>query len=120
MQRADPFEDEASLQGKRSSQTAERDEFQRSLASSLILRQADGAVRTPVVTLCTERTCVYNVLEKHLRAEALVGTDRWWRICKSLYRPPLEVMLRCRTGHDNSSLEAHGLIAGVEVQRLFV
>ena len=93
MYRADPFKAEGYLRSNKSSQTAERDEFQRSLASALILRQPDGAVKSPVITLCTEPTCVYSILEKHLRAEALLGTDRWWRICKSLYRPPLEVFV---------------------------
>ena len=94
MYRADSYIDEGDLQSSRSAQTAERDEFQRGLASALILRQPDGAVKSPVITLCTERTCVYNILEKHLRAEALLGTDRWWRTCRSLYRPPLEVRNR--------------------------
>lgn len=75
------------------SQSADKEDVLRNLASSLVLRQPEGLIRSPIIILNTEKTCVYNVLEKHLKVEALFGADRWWRTCKSLYEPSLEVGL---------------------------
>lgn len=73
------------------SQPDVEDEVLRSLALSLILRESDGAIKTPVITLATEKTCIYSILERHLKPEALPGADKWWRICKTVHQPPLEV-----------------------------
>lgn len=81
---------EGLIKATKVSQAAERDEIQRRLGAVLVLRQPEGNVRSPVITLSTEKTSIYNVVEKHLKPEAVVGTDRWWRLCRSLHQPPLE------------------------------
>ena len=73
----------------------ESEDIQRRIATVLVIRQPNGGIRTPVITLASEKTCIYGIIEKHVRPEGLLGTDRWWRVCKSLYQPPLEVGIYC-------------------------
>ena len=83
---------EGLLKATKVSQAQERDDIQRRLATVLILKQAEGgSVRSPVITLSTEKTSIYNVVEKHLKPEAVVSTDRWWRLARNEFSPNLEV-----------------------------
>ena len=80
------------LKGTKVSQAAERDEVQRRLGAVLILR-GEGTIRAPVVTLAQEKANIYNVVEKHIRPESVVGADRFWRVIRASHQPNLEVPL---------------------------
>lgn len=73
----------------KSSLAAEKDEVAKRFAGALIIR-TDGAIRAPVVTLQGEKANLYNVIEKHLRPEVIVGAERFWKLIRSMYQPNLD------------------------------
>lgn len=68
---------------------AEKDEVAKRFAGALIIR-TDGAIRAPVVTLQGEKANLYNVIEKHLRTDAVVGAERFWKLIRAMYNPNLD------------------------------
>lgn len=73
----------------KASLAAEKDEIAKRFAGALIIR-TDGPIRAPVVTLQGEKANLYNVIEKHLRPEVVVGAERFWKLIRSMYNPNLD------------------------------
>ncbi|KAL3137600.1 hypothetical protein ABBQ38_004881 [Trebouxia sp. C0009 RCD-2024] len=73
----------------KASLAAEKDEVAKRFAGALIIR-TDGAIRAPVVTLQGEKANLYNVIEKHLRPEVVVGAERFWKLIRAMYSPNLD------------------------------
>lgn len=63
---------------------AEKDEIAKRFAGALIIR-TDGQVRAPVVTLHGDKANLYNVIEKHMRADVVVGPERFWKVIRSVF-----------------------------------
>ena len=80
--------DSAKAQTK-ASLAAEKDDVAKRFAGALVIR-TDGAIRAPVVTLQGEKANQYNVIEKHLRPEAVVGAERFWKLIRAMYNPNLD------------------------------
>lgn len=80
--------DSAKAQTK-ASLAAEKDDVAKRFAGALIIR-TDGAIRAPVVTLQGEKANLYSVIEKHLRPEAVVGAERFWKLIRAMYNPNLD------------------------------
>ena len=80
--------DSAKAQTK-ASLAAEKDDVAKRFAGALVIR-TDGAIRAPVVTLQGEKANLYNVIEKHLRPEAVVGAERFWKLIRAMYNPNLD------------------------------
>lgn len=73
----------------KASLAAEKDEVAKRFAGALIIR-TDGAIRAPVVTLQGEKANLYNVIEKHLRPDVVVGAERFWKLIRAMYNPNLD------------------------------
>jgi hypothetical protein len=64
---------------------SQRDEVFRLLGRAVILQVIDGKYRAPVVTLQNNEigTVYSSVIEKHLRNEFLVGSEKFWKLVRA-------------------------------------
>ena len=85
----------------------QKEDVIKAIGRVLILQVVDGKYRAPVVTLNNnEIGSVYTVVEKHLRQEYLVASEKFWKIIRNdqnleTWRPrvhgtQLKALLNCR------------------------
>eukprot|EP00891_Asterochloris_glomerata_P004299 jgi/Astpho2/4299/fgenesh1_pg.00064_%23_81_t len=68
----------------------EKDEVAKRIGASIIIISTDGSIRAPVITLQGEKSNPYGVVEKHFRPDILIGAERFWKVIRAMYSPPLE------------------------------
>lgn len=77
--------------------TARKDEVQRVLGQSLVLKcEPNGPYLAPVVTLGGEESNIYTLVERHFKDEYLMGGEKFWRLVRAdMQVMPLASSLSC-------------------------